>query len=400
MPTLPQQIDDLKRQLAQLNELASQGVLSAEAVAPARADIERAIIDAVRAHGSGATPAAPAVPGASPARPPRRLVGAVTAFVLVFGLAGYAWRGNHEGLSIGPGEGVAAAEGEQLHGPTDEQIAAMVDRLVERLKTQPEDAGGWAMLGRTYAALNRHAEAVGAYRKVVALRPTDAQALADLADGIAVTNNRNLEGEPEKLIMQALALDPKNLKALALAGTVAFNHDDHKAAIDYWQRAVDASDPASDFTRQLEGALADARQRAGMPAVAVAAPPPAASAPGGAVAAAAGNVSGRISLAPALKSKVAAGDTVFIFARPASGSRMPLAILRKQVSELPFDFTLDDSMAMSPAARLSSSAQVVVGARISKSGNAMPQPGDLQVLSEPVAVGTRGLTLVIAETVR
>ena len=339
---------------------------------------------------------------AAPRRPPRwgrRLVGAVTAFVLVFGLAGYAWRGNHEGLSIGPGEGVAAAEGEQLHAPTDEQIAAMVDRLVERLKTQPEDAGGWAMLGRTYAALNRHPEAVGAYRKVVALRPTDAQALADLADGIAVTNNRSLEGEPEKLIMQAVALDPKNLKALALAGTVAFNHNDHKAAIDYWQRAVDASDPASEFTRQLEGALADARQRAGMPAVAAEAPP-AASASGGAVAAATGNVSGRISLAPALKGKVAAGDTVFIFARPASGSRMPLAILRKQVSELPFDFTLDDSMAMSPAARLSSSAQVVVGARISKSGNAMPQPGDLQVLSEPVAVGTRGLTLVIAETVR
>src|SRR6187402_860642 len=118
MPTLPQQIDDLKRQLAQLNELAAQGVLSAEAVAPARADIERAIIDAVRAHGSGATVAAPPASAASPARPPRRLVGAVAAFVLVFGLAGYAWRGNHEGLSIGPGEGVPAAEGEQLHGPT------------------------------------------------------------------------------------------------------------------------------------------------------------------------------------------------------------------------------------------------------------------------------------------
>jgi len=395
MPTLPLPIDDLKRQLAQLDELAAQGVLSADAVGPARADIERAIIDAVRAKGSG-----DATPAASPVHTPRGLVGAVAAFVLVFGFAGYAWRGNHEGLRIGPGDGVAAAEAEGGHAPTDEQIAAMVDRLVERLKTQPDDVGGWSMLGRTYAALNRHPEAVAAYRKVVALRPKDAQALADLADAIAVTNNRSLQGEPEKLIMQAVALDPTNLKALALAGTVAFNRSDYKAAVDHWQRAVDASDPAAEFTRQLEGALADARQRAGMPA-AVPAAPPTASAPGGAAAAAAiSNVSGRISLAPALKGKVAAGDTVFVFARPASGARMPLAILRKQVSELPFDFTLDDSMAMSPAARLSSSAQVVVGARISKSGNAMPQPGDLQVLSEPVALGTRGLTLVIAETVR
>ncbi|MDE2148070.1 MAG: c-type cytochrome biogenesis protein CcmI, partial [Burkholderiales bacterium] len=105
-------------------------------------------------------------------------------------------------------------------------------------------------------------------------------------------------------------------------------------------------------------------------------------------------------LAPALQSRVSPGDTLFVYARAANGPRMPLAILRKKAGDLPLDFSLDDSMAMSPAATLSSAAQVVVGARISKSGNAMPAPGDLEVLSEPVAVGTHGLKLQIDQVVR
>ena len=88
-------------------------------------------------------------------------------------------------------------------------------------------------------------------------------------------------------------------------------------------------------------------------------------------------------------------DTVFIFARPAEGARVPLAVLRKQVRDLPSDFSLDDSLAMSPAARLSQASSVIVGARISKSGNPMSQPGDIEVLSAPVAPGAQGLKLVL-----
>jgi cytochrome c-type biogenesis protein CcmH len=150
------------------------------------------------------------------------------------------------------------------------------------------------------------------------------------------------------------------------------------------------------MANQLQGALKDARQLAGLPAQ------PAAAAPstGVAVAGEAATIRGRVTLAEKVKTLAAPEDTVFIFARPVTGSKAPLAVLRKQVKDLPLDFTLDDSLAMSPALRLSTAREVQVGARISKSGNPMPQPGDLQGLTATVAVGTQGVTLEISEAVR
>ena len=400
MPTTTLSLDELKRQRAELDKLVAQGVLNADAAREAAAKLDKAIVDAVM---SGATP--PAAAPAAEAGPSRKLVLGISAFVLVFGVLGYAWRGNFEGLRVGPGDSgpvAAAGEGGNGHAVSNEQIQGMVDKLAERLKERPDDADGWAMLGRSYAALNRPADALAAYKKVAELRPKDAQALADLADGLAVANNRSLDGEPERLIMEAVKLDPRNVKALALAGTVAFNRNDFKGAAGYWQQAVDASEPNSEFARQLQVAVDEARNRAGLggsaaapaAATAEAAKPAPAAAPGGAT------VAGRVVLAKSLQDKVAAGDTLFIFARASAGPKVPLAILRKQAGDLPVEFTLDDSLAMSPAAKLSSASQVVVGARISKSGNAMAQPGDLQVLSAAVPLGTKGLTLEISEIVR
>jgi cytochrome c-type biogenesis protein CcmH len=110
-------------------------------------------------------------------------------------------------------------------------------------------------------------------------------------------------------------------------------------------------------------------------------------------------VRGEIRLAPALKEKAAPDDTVFIFARAAQGPRMPLAVLRKQVRDLPATFQLDDSMAMNPALKLSSVAQVVVTARVSRSGGAMPQSGDLQGESPPVAPGAKAVSITIDQVV-
>jgi cytochrome c-type biogenesis protein CcmH len=315
-------------------------------------------------------------------RPSRALVVSILLFVFAFGLLGYAWRGNRAGLAVGPGEGMATSE------VTPQQIAQMVGKLEQKLKAQPNDAEGWAMLARTYSVLERYPEALAAYRKVVTLKPDDAQALVDLADGMAMANNRTLEGEPERLIAQALERDPKNIKALALAGTVAFNRNDFAAAADLWQRAIDNAEPGSEFVRQMAGAVSEARQRAGAPR------PPAA--------AASAVIAGRVTLAPALAAQVQPGDTLFVFARAAGGQgpKMPLAILRRTAGDLPLEFNLDDSLAMSPAARLSSSSQVIIGARISKSGNPMAQPGDLQVFSAPVPLGTTGLRLEIGEPVR
>jgi cytochrome c-type biogenesis protein CcmH len=249
--------------------------------------------------------------------------------------------------------------------------------------------------------LGRHAEALKAYEKASKLRKDDPILLADYADSLAVNNNSNLEGEPMKLVDRALHLDPKNLKALYLAGTYAFNKKDYTSAITFWEKLVQAGPPGNVFAQQVEPAIVEARSLAGLPAAAVAKPLDAApQAKPGAAAAGNASVSGSVTLSAALAKQAQPEDTVFVFARAAEGSRMPLAIMRKQVKDLPLSFSLNDSMAMSPASALSTASKVIVGARISKSGNAMPQPGDLAGQSAAVSVGASGLKIEIKETIK
>lgn len=149
-----------------------------------------------------------------------------------------------------------------------EQMQAMVQRLSERLARQPDDADGWAMLARTQALSGQHAKAVDAFRKAEKLRPSDPVLLADFADALAMTQQRNLAGEPLQLVQRALKLDPVNLKSLSLAGTEAFNRGDFKAAVQYWEALQTAGGPDSVFVQQVQGGIAEARERAGLPAAA------------------------------------------------------------------------------------------------------------------------------------
>ena len=337
---------------------------------------------------------------ATDAAPSGRLWLGVIAFVLAFGAAGYAWRGNFQALAMSPGDTpVSAANSAQTPGPA--QIAAMVQRLADKLKAEPNDPVGWAMLGRSYSVMGQYPQALAAFQRVIDLEPRSAQAYADLADATGMANGQRLDGAADLLIQKALALDPNNAKALGLAGTVAFDKGDAAGAARYWQQALAGVEPGTELATQLKDAVDAARQRAGLPPLAAASSPGATS-----TAATTGpSVQVRVSLAPALAAQAKPDETVFIFARaaPDSGAtapKMPLAIQRRQVKDLPLDITLDDSMAMSPAARLSSQPQVVVGARISKSGNPLPQPGDLQGLSGTIALGATGLTVEIAEVLR
>lgn len=430
-------IDELKAQINQLDQLVASGTLSADAGREARARLEAEVV-ALVLQGAGPLapsapgPAVPAIPptagtsaspsrpvpspavaamppagvdeGLPPARPSTRLIAALAGFVLVFSVAGYAVLGNRAGWSVEPGQGGggAAAASAPI---TAEQIDAMVQRLADRLKQQPDDAEGWTMLGRSYSILGRFDEAVPAFQRLVALRPQDAQAHADLADAMGSAAGGNLQGEPARLIDKALQLDPRNLKALALAGSLAFNQGQAAEALRRWEAALALAEPGSEMAQQLQGVVEEARRRAAGGSTSPAAAGPVASAsaaapgstPPATPAAAASAVQGRVTLAAGLRARVSPEDTLFVFARPAEGARMPLAILRKQVKDLPLDFLLDDSLAMSPAARLSGTGRVIVGARISKSGNAMPQPGDLQGLSAPVPVGSRGILLEISD---
>lgn len=276
------------------------------------------------------------------------------------------------------------------HAVTRAQVLQMVEGLAQKLSANPDDPEGWLMLARSYTALGRYEDAVGAFRELTARVPDDPQVLADYADTLAMARGRSLLGEPEGLVSRALAADPNHGKALALAGTIAFSKQDYRGAIGYWERILPRVAPDSPTARSINGSIADARSRLGGGAVAAASPGPAAPA-----SATSTGVAGRVQLAASLAGQVRPEDTVFIFARAAQGPRMPLAILRKKAADLPLEFVLDDSLAMNPAMRLSSFPRVVVGARISRSGNAMPASGDLEGQAVEVDVGARGVEIRI-----
>lgn len=369
----------LRRQLEQLAALKQSGVLAQVQHDEARKALEQRIADAV------ATSPAP-----MPSAGSKPLLFGVASFVCVVAVAGYAWLGTPRALNS---ELVAAAPAAADRPITPEQIEAMVESLSARLKDNPNDAEGWAMLGRSHMVLGRPAQAVPALQKAVALRGDDAALLTEYADALAVVNGRNLDGEPSRLLAKALTIEPDNQKALLLSGMHAFQQKDYPKALQQWEKVVQLA-PGGELAQQLQGVITQARQRAGgaMPAAS-------ASTAATAVASTGTSVSGTVTLAPALAAKARPDDTVFVFARAAEGPRMPLAILRKQVKDLPLAFTLDDSMAMSPAAKLSTTPRVVVGARISASGQATPQPGDLQGFSAPVVPGAAGLAIQITDVV-
>ncbi|HJV62275.1 MAG TPA: c-type cytochrome biogenesis protein CcmI [Albitalea sp.] len=389
-----QTVDTLRRQLHQLKELHDGGALNRAQYEQNKAALERTLLNLVldgAAVDSPATPAAPAAASVSASpRPSRRLLLGAGGVVVAVAALGYWWAGSPTAIAAAPlaMPAQATASGVAPHALGNEQMAAMVDKLASRLKSAPEDAEGWAMLARSYAVLGRHADAVPAFQRAVALRGDDATLLADYADALAVKNNSGLAGEPLKLVQRALELDPGNIKALSLAGTEAFDRKDYAAAVKHWQHLVDVGPADSPIVQQVTSAIAEARDLGKLPA-APASPSKAS------VATAPARITGTVALAAALARQASPDDTVFVFARAADGPRMPLAIVRKQVKDLPFDFALDDGMAMSPAAKMSNFAKIVVSARVSKTGDANPAPGDLSGQSSPVALGASGLRVVI-----
>jgi cytochrome c-type biogenesis protein CcmH len=310
-----------------------------------------------------------------------------------------------------------------------DEIVAMVENLAARMKERPEDPTGWRLLARAYAAMGRFDESVAAFAQAATRGTEDASLLADWADALAM-KQQSLQGEPARLIARALTLDPNHPKALSLAASAAFYRNDFDQAIAEWRKLQAQYAPGSDEAREVGAMIAEAETAkrggsaasAGPPtaaanaaptaasnAAANAAPNAAASGPPNIAANAAANadntaeasaITGSVSLDAKLRDRATAGDTLFIYARAPTGSRMPVAITRTTAGAWPREFRLDDSMAMTPAARLSNVPEVIVEARISKSGNAIPASGDLVGSSGAIRPGARGVSIVIADVVR
>lgn len=291
---------------------------------------------------------------------------------------------------------------ESHHAASLEQIAGMASALAIRLKDKPDDVEGWRMLARSYVTLGRYAEAADASSHLVKLSPGSAELLADYADVLAMSMNKSLLGEPQKLIARALALDPKNIKALALSASASYQAGDYAAAVDQWKKILVLVPPESEVARSTMSSIGEAQNLAELSGkVEPPKPPDVSSAPAqvvmGETARDRGNtdVSGTVQLDAGLRAKVLDTDTVFIFVRAAEGSSRPLAVLRKQVKDLPVSFVLGDQMGISPYAKIGDQSSVIVGARVSRSGNATPGAGDLEGQSEPVRPGKKNLMIRI-----
>jgi len=293
----------------------------------------------------------------------------------------YLQFGTLEGLDVTP-----HAAGD-VSSVTAGQFQEMTEKLAARMRENPNDAEGWMMLGRAYRAMERFDEATDALRKAVALDPGNADLLADLAEALALTNGRTLAGEPTKLLERALKLDPDNDKILALSGSAAFERKDYKAAIRHWEALLKRPGVSGELARALSAGIAEARALStGTKSVAAQSAP--------------GRVSGTVTLDEALRARVAPEDTVFVYARAAQGPRMPLAIVKVQVKDLPYNFLLDDSMAMMAEMKLSAFNEVIVGARVSKSSSDKPAAGDLEGASATVTPGANGVAVAINQVVR
>ncbi len=359
-----------REQFAKLEQDLAEGMIAKDDYAQARAELQRRLLEEAQADEAPVT-----------VHPPRKTMIGIGLAVPIAAGAFYLLIGNPASLSAVAGHEMADAK----------DLERMVVVLAQKLEKEPNNPQGWAMLARSYKVMGRTVEAEKAFERAGSFLDDDAQALAAYADVAASNAGGSLAGKPTMLIQKALKADPNNPMALWLSGTADMEAGKYARALDTWERLNAMLTPGSEDARMLQGAIDDVRAKSGI--VAKLTPPAAgktAAAGGG------GQVSGTVELDPTLQSKAAPDDTVMIVAR-LPGTRMPLAAVRMRASELPLKFVLDDSVSMNPQSPLSAAKEVEVEARISKTGMAKPEPGDLLSQAQKVKLGASGIALRVAQ---
>jgi cytochrome c-type biogenesis protein CcmH len=359
-----------REQFAKLEQDLAEGMIAKDDYAQARAELQRRLLDEVQVEDAAVT-----------VNPPRKTMLAIVLAVPLIAGAFYLMIGNPGSLTAVAGHEMADAK----------ELERMVEVLAKKLEKEPNNPQGWAMLARSYKVMGRTAEAERAFERAGPFIDDDAQALASYADVAATNAGGSLAGKPTTLIQKALKADPDNPMALWLSGTADLETGNYAKALQTWERLAAMLQPGSQDAQMLQGAIDDVRAKSGI--VAKLAPP----APARTVAAGGGGkVSGTVELDPALKGKAGPDDVLMIIAR-LPGTRMPLAAVRLRASELPVKFVLDDSQSMNPQSPISAAAEVEVEARISKTGMAKPEPGDLLSAAKTVKVGASGVALRVAK---
>ncbi|UHD16810.1 c-type cytochrome biogenesis protein CcmI [Thiocapsa bogorovii] len=380
-----------KQRLQELDADLAGGFLEQDQYAAARRDLERDLLRDI--------PGELAASGRRGASGGRWLALVLAMAVPTAAVLIYNEVGHREIIERIEGVALSAEAPQTLIGPDGEELPpleVLVERLEERLAEDPNNIDGWLMIGRTYFTMRRPGQALDAVSKAYALAPERPDVMLAYAEAMAANSNNSLEGEPAALIDRVLKAEPDNVSARWLAGMLYYQRGQYTAAATAWQRILDEMDPASEDAADMREMITEAQTRAGAPANAATANQPAAAEPAAGTSptqtgspaapepAAGVSVTADVSLDQAVSAGAAPEDTVFVFARAVAGPPMPLAVQRIKVKDLPTRVTLDDSMSMMPAMRLSAFPQVMIGARVAKSGQATPQPGDLEGETGPI----------------
>jgi cytochrome c-type biogenesis protein CcmH len=289
------------------------------------------------------------------------------------------------GLYFSLGDVFRIADMNDAKPMAQEGVEKMVAEFASKMEKDPDNLQGWAMLARSYRILGRNADAAKAYARAGSFVDSDPQLLADYADTLAANANGSFAGKPLELINKALVLDPNNLLALWLSGTADFNVQNYKGAVQSWEKLAKQLPADSNEARTIAASIAEARSKGGL------AP---ASAPSSASLMSNQGVSGQIEITPDLKAKIKAGDVLMVIARKP-GERMPVAVLKTAITTFPMQFVLNDALAMSPTALISQLPEVLIEVRISKTGMAMPESGDLISQPQTIKVGASNARLII-----
>ena len=330
-------------------------------------------------------------PTASPSRRWPLLV--VSAGVVALAIGAYVWKtGGTSSTPAALPSMPPAAQGAAVMTGTPQQtnggdLKMLAVRLAEKLAKNPANGEGWALLAQTYVELRQYKEADQAFSKAASLGQADTRLLVEWVDARVTAQNHQWDKTAHDTLAKALAAEPKNLKALTLAGTEAADKKDYKGAIAQWKKVVAAAPADSPEAKLAQNNINEVQQVMSGKAPAPASPPAGTAAAGGA------SVAGTLSLAPELQGKFPPGTTVFIVAKNAEGNGPPLAARKYTVAELPVIFSLTNDDAMSAQSNLSSVSEVQLVARISKSGDAIPQPGDVFSKPERVKVGATNIKL-------
>jgi cytochrome c-type biogenesis protein CcmH len=380
-----------RERLAELDAELASGQISAEEHADTKLELEQILLQDIEANGEG-----------KPAASRGGAFGKFTLLTLVvlvplLSVLLYQLLGTPALITAkAPTPATTTGHGNMASAGS---MADLAVKLRQRLEEKsPDDANGWFLLGRTYMTMKDYPQASMAFERAYKLTGDQPNVLLALADALTMTRQGIATDRAAELVEKALALEPENTTALWMAGLNAADQGNYTRALELLQKLHPLLADAPEEQRQLALQIGRIAAAAGVESPIPETAAPAAQLP--TIASASAKVRVKVSLSPAMQQKAGRNDTVFIYAKAMNGPRFPLAATRYRVSDLPVELTLDDSLAVMPAAKISDFPRVKVGARVSSSGNAIAQSGDLIGEQANVKVGGNEVIDIVIDSVQ